>query len=102
MGAGTVVNFAMRILGQTQRFRSLITEPEPGCLLVETDIQSQLPTSFHVVPIGDGLQTRVTISTELKGRTWLEGLFAKFMLQRIYRQELELLARLAMNHTVPS
>lgn len=94
-GAGTIVNFAMRILGRTQSFRSLITEPEPGRLLVETDIQSEIPTSFHVEPAGDSSTTRVTISTQLKGRSWIEGLLAKPTLQKIYRQELELLARLA-------
>jgi polyketide cyclase/dehydrase/lipid transport protein len=94
-GAGTIVNFTMRLLGRTQRFRSLITEPEPGRLLVETDLESEIPTSFLVEPTGDRSTTRVTISTELKGSNWVEGLIAKRVLQKIYRQELELLARLA-------
>jgi hypothetical protein len=92
-GAGTIINFSMRMLGQTQNFRSLITEPAPGRLLVETDIRSQIPTSFEVVSTGDA--SRVTISTILKGRSWIEGLFAKPMLQKIYRQELGLLGELA-------
>lgn len=54
VGAGTIVNFTMRILGRTQSFRTLITEPEPGHLLVETDIKSQVPTSFQILPAGDG------------------------------------------------
>ena len=95
VGAGTIVNFTMRILGRTQSFRSLITEPEPGRLLVETDIRSETATSFHVVPAADASTTRVTISTELKGRSWIERIVAKPTLQKIYRQELELLARLA-------
>jgi hypothetical protein len=95
IGAGTIVNFAMRILRQTQSFRSLITEPEPGRLLVETDIKSGIPTSFHVVPIEQQGQIRVTISTELKGRNFMEGWMAKIMLQKIYGLELELLAQVA-------
>jgi hypothetical protein len=67
VGAGTIVSFTMRILGQTQSFRSLITEPEPGRRLVETDIPSETPTSFQVLPIGNGSTTQVIISTELKG-----------------------------------
>ena len=94
-GAGTIVNFAMRLFGQTQSFHSRITEPEPGRLLVETDMKSGIRTSFHVVPIENERQTRVTISTELKGRNFVEGWIAKRMLQNIYRQELELLAQVA-------
>jgi hypothetical protein len=91
-GAGTIVNFTMRILGQTQSFDSIITEPEPGRLLVETDIKSQIPTSFHVLPIGNDHQSRGTIATELKGQNVVEGFVAKWMLQKIYRQELDLIA----------
>jgi len=70
-GAGTIVNFQMRLLGQTKSFRSLITEPEPGRLLVETDISSATPTSFHVVPLMNERQTQLTIATELKGQNIL-------------------------------
>jgi hypothetical protein len=94
LGEGTVISFTMRILGRTQSFRSLITEPVPGRLLVETDIRSQTPTSFHVTTVGDAAGTQVMISTELKGRSWIEALFAKAMLQKIYQEELELLALL--------
>jgi hypothetical protein len=96
-GTGTIINFSMRILGRVQDFRSLITEPQPGRLLVETDIRSETPTSFEVMPVDESSLTRVTISTELRGRNWVEAQLAKPMLQRIYRQELELLARLAEN-----
>ena len=101
VGAGTIIRFAMRLMGQTQNFRSSITEPEPGRLLVETDLRSQTTTSFQVTPIGES-QARVTISTELKGRNWLEGVLAKPMLQKIYRQELELLAGLAEGRAAPA
>ena len=57
-GAGTIVNFSMRILGRTQDFRSLITEPQPGRLLVETDIRSQSTTSFQVISMEDVSLTR--------------------------------------------
>src|SRR5512143_1960758 len=40
VGAGTIISFDMRLLGQTQSFRSVISEPDPGHLLVETDIKS--------------------------------------------------------------
>jgi hypothetical protein len=95
VGAGTIINFSMRILGRKQDFRSLITEPQPGRLLVETDIRSETPTSFQVLPVEESSLTHVTISTELRARNWIEAQIAKPMLEKIYRQELELLARLA-------
>ena len=94
-GAGTIVNFEMRLLGQTKSFHSLITEPEPGRLLVETDTKSEIPTSFHILPISDGGQTRLTIATELKGQNVVEGFIAKWILQKVYREEMELIARAA-------
>ena len=94
-GAGTIINFEMRILGQTRSFRSLITEPEPGRVLVETDINTKVATSFQVIPMDDGQQSRVTISTELKTGTIVEKFIAKWILQKIYRQELDLLTRVA-------
>jgi hypothetical protein len=100
VGAGTIVNFSMRILGRKQDFRSLITEPQPGRLLVETDIRSETPTSFQVTPMEDASLTHVTIFTELRGRNWIEALLAKPMLEKIYRQELELLAKLAESPAV--
>ena len=93
IGVGTIVNFEMSILGETQSFRSLVTEPEPGRRLVETDLESQTPTLFYVLPITNGEQTRVTISTELKGKSPVEGWIASMILQKIYREELELLAQ---------
>ena len=94
-GAGTIVQFQMRLLGQTQNFRSLITEPEQGRLLVETDLKSEIPTSFHVIPTDDDRHARLTISTELKGRNVMEGFIAKTVLQRVYRAELELIEKAA-------
>ena len=94
-GAGTIVQFQMRLLGQTQSFRSLITEPEPGRLLVETDIKSGIATSFHLAPLSDNQHTRLTISTELKSRNPVEGFIAKIVLQKVYVQELELISRYA-------
>jgi hypothetical protein len=93
-GAGTIVNFKMRILGQTRSFRSLITEPDPGRVLLETDLASDVATKFAVFPLEDESRTQVTIITELQGRNRVENFVAKIMLQKIYGQELEQLARL--------
>ena len=94
-GAGTITRFRMRLLGQTKHFRTLITEPEPGRVLIETDIQSGTPTTFTVSPLEDENGTRVEISTELRSENAVENFIGKFMLQRVYRAELDLLARQA-------
>ncbi len=93
-GEGTIVRFQMHLLGRTRSFRSLITEPQPGQILVETDLTSGTATRFRVSPVDSQDTTEVTISTELKGLSLVEGFVAKAMLQKVYRQELELLARL--------
>jgi hypothetical protein len=97
-GAGTIVSFDMRILGKTQSFRSLITEPDPGRVLLETDLSSGVATRFSVRPLTRENRTQVSVETELSNRSLIEGYVAKALLQRIYRQELELLAKLAEDH----
>ena len=80
-GAGTITRFQMRLLGQTKSFRTLITEPEPGRVLIETDIQSGTPTTFTVSPLEDESGTRVEIATELRSANLAENFIGKFMLQ---------------------
>jgi hypothetical protein len=107
VGEGTIVQFKMRLLGQTRSFRSLITESEPfdvaqgkpGRTLLETDINSGVATRFHVTPAGPD-RAEVTIATELKRVGVVEGFIARMMLQKVYREELDLLARLAESQDV--
>lgn len=101
-GEGTIVRFQMRLLGQTRSFRSLITEPQPGRILLETDLISGAATRFSVFPASSQGLAEVAISTGLKGLGLVAGFVAKNMLQKVYREELDLLARLAENHTTAS
>ena len=39
-GAGTVIRFQMSVFGMKRTFRAVITEPEPGRVLVETDLDA--------------------------------------------------------------
>ena len=95
IGAGTVIGFQMRVLGGTQTFRAAIMEPEPGRVLVETNLPSGAITTFTVDPRLGGQHAQVTIATELAVSNWLEGLVTKMLLHRIYVQELKLLAAYA-------
>ena len=93
VGAGTVVNFQMRLMGSVQDFHSVITEPEPGSVLVESETKRGAVTTFRVEPRGNGTKCQVTISTKtpvpdgLLGR--VQGWLTKQLLQPIYVKELE-------------
>src|SRR5436190_6741489 len=63
-GEGTVIRFVTRAGGQDRRFHVRITEPAPGRVLEEHDLDSDLVTTFTVTPTGEGKQTRVQIATE--------------------------------------
>jgi hypothetical protein len=101
IGAGTIINFQMRLFGATQSFRAAITEPQPGKVLVETNMEpGGAITTFLVTPVGQSPHTDVTITTE--GRTThggmlgiLEKLLTTMLLRPIYVRELALLNTLA-------
>lgn len=96
IGAGTLIRFNMRALGVTRQVLALIREPEPGRILAERDFNTGAQTTFTVDPCGDRRRTTVTISTTWKANG-LEGLIQRWLapplLRRIYREELENLAR---------
>lgn len=97
VGAGTVIAFQMNVLGRAQDFRAEVSEPEPGRVLVETDLNTGAPTTFTVDALDDGKSAKVTISTALHPRSGikgkLQGFFTKRYLRPIYVEELELLEK---------
>jgi hypothetical protein len=101
-GEGTVIRFQMRVLGQTRVLRAVVTEPEPGRVLVETDTGGAGPvTTFTVEPAGS--DSHVTFSTELTSAGGPIGVLERFVLKRIlrrvYRRELEQLNRVAVERS---
>lgn len=98
IGAGTVFRAYMRLLGQRQTFRALVTEPEPGRVLVETTDTGYV-TTFTVDPRADGRQAYVTIATQIAGRAGvfgsLEYRFVRWLLRPVYVKELDQLAAVA-------
>ena len=96
-GAGTVIRCQMRVLGRTRTFRAEITEPDPGRVLVETDVDSGTVTTFTVDPVGNG--SRVTITTDIECRDGLLGRVERFivtrLLQPLYVREIEQLGAVA-------
>ncbi|HEX8117648.1 MAG TPA: SRPBCC family protein [Pyrinomonadaceae bacterium] len=104
-GEGTVIRFQMRVLGQSRVLRAVVTEPEPGRVLVESDTGGAGPvTTFTVEPEGDA--SRVTFSTALASAAGPLGVLERFVLRRVlrrvYARELEQLGRVAVERSAVS
>jgi hypothetical protein len=101
-GAGTRIQFTMHAMGTTKTYLTEISEPIPGSVLLETNLDQQgASTTFTVVPVGDGSRSMVTIRTEWQAhglRGVLERIVAPRALRRIYREELNNLAKTVRHH----
>lgn len=100
IGAGTIIRFEVRALGQTQRFRAFVTEPEPGRVLVEENVEpAPSKTTFTVVKSASGQGTTVSFRTEMTSRPGLFGALERFvskrLMKKMYAEELTLLAACA-------
>lgn len=95
-GAGTKIRFEMILFGKAQAAQSVVTEPEPGRVLVESTLDGLAVTQFIVDPLEEGKASKVTISTEMKSMGFVANLLIKFLFKRIYREELALLAEYAV------
>lgn len=95
VGSGTIVSFTVRVFGQNRPARAVITEPEPGRRLVETDSEAGTVTTFDVEPAADGTGTKVTITTEMRTRPGIAGAIERWvstrLLTHIYEEELGML-----------
>jgi len=99
-GAGTVIRFQMSVFGRKQMLRAAVTEPEPGRILVETDLDTNgAVTTFTVNPGSAPADSHVTISTEIPVRAGflgkIERTLTTLLLRPIYIKELQNLARVA-------
>ena len=94
-GAGTIVLVEGRFAGRTRVIRGIVTEPEPGRLLVESYPEERMVTSFHIVPVGSA-RSDVTISTVLPRRWgllgWMQERVVRRLLSGVFAEELELVA----------
>jgi len=86
----------MRVAGTSRVFEQVVTEPEPGRILVESNTDGSGVTTFTVDESDGGRSAQVTIATDLAARPGFLGLLERLtisiMLPRIYRKELALLA----------
>jgi ribosome-associated toxin RatA of RatAB toxin-antitoxin module len=94
-GEGTELFVDMKVYGQDFHYHQVVTEPEPGRTLVETDVETGQFSRFTFEPLNGGKQTKVTIFSEfpaspgLKG--WVEKLMQPSIAARMYKEELHIL-----------
>lgn len=102
LGAGSVLKVQMKVAGKLQTFKTVVTEPEPGRILVETNDTGYI-TNFIVEPRDDGNSSYVTFTTEIPDNSKLskkiEFFFTKFYLPLVYKKELQMLAEEALNQS---
>lgn len=95
-GAGTTFLVEGRFAGRTRTLRGVVTEPEPGRLLVESYPDDRMQTSFRVIPEPGGEASSVTISSVFPRRRgpigWIEERVIRRLLARVYLEELDLMA----------
>jgi len=99
VGAGTIIRFDVHAYGTVTKCRAIVTEPEPGRVLVETNVEpTESITTFTVVPGANG-GTQVTFVTESQSRKGIAGALERWMstrfLRKLYAEELRLLAQRA-------
>lgn len=99
-GAGTVIRFSVVAMGRKTDFRAVVSEPQPGRVLVErNDPPNASVTTFTVDPGPTGRESDVTISSELPDRPGILGAFERFVTRKVmngmYKDELALLAAVA-------
>ena len=106
-GAGTIIRFKSRILGVEQSFHHRVSEPEPGKVLVEQDIDTvqNVTTTFTVIPVEQGQKSHVEISTTMNTSPGLKGFVERVVVSifnpPIYRKELKLLESVAQKRRTP-
>ena len=102
-GEGTILRFRNKAGGVDRAYRMLVTEPEPGRVLVEKDAEgTDLATTFTVTAL-EGGKSSVRISTEWTASGGVAGLverlFAPRMLRPVYEKELRQLGEYASSRS---
>jgi uncharacterized membrane protein len=81
VGEGTIIRFTMTAGGRTRTARQRVTEPLPGRIIQESDIDDTAVTTFTVTP--DGERSHVHIETTYEGSRGLMGMMERAIAPRI-------------------
>ncbi len=99
VGAGTIIRFSIKVAGRTSHYHQQIEEPDPGKVLVEADLDTDLTTTFTVTPTAEGCHVVMASAWTPHG---LEGVFergfAEHLMHPIYETQLGLLDQYARDH----
>jgi hypothetical protein len=91
-GTGTRVNVYLSSFGKTRTMALVVSEPEPGHVLMEREVGTDLVTTFTVDPADDGAKSRVTIVTDFSARSGIVGMFERVLnpslMRYVYNLEL--------------
>jgi ribosome-associated toxin RatA of RatAB toxin-antitoxin module len=102
-GAGTELRVALEMYGQKFSYHQIVTEPEPGRTLVETDIETGQFSRFTFEPLNGGKQTKVTIFSEFPASNGIKGFMERLMqpsiVSRLYKKELRNLEQYMANRS---
>lgn len=104
VGAGTRFTLHAMSLGGRTQMHMAVTEPEPGAVLIERDVNTGLTTTFTVKPISP-TESRVTFETAWQPPSGLKGVIDRyttpFFMRIVYRQELRILNDYARQQVLP-
>jgi len=104
-GAGTIIRFKVKALGFEETAHQQVSEPEPGHVLVEQDIDSprNAKTTFTVTPVDEDQKAHVEIATTMDTSPGFKGLVERLLVPLIqppvYRKELQLLEEVAQQRS---
>lgn len=97
-GDGTVIRVGMKSFGKRTSFRASVSEPQPGRVLVEREIDGAgVVTTFTVHPAGqDGSEVTIETTWTPKGPgAFVERWLAPPFLRSVYKEELHNLEKAA-------
>ncbi len=99
-GAGTIIRFRARAFGIERPARSIISEPEPGRVLMETEMISHIVTTYTLTPQSEG-KTMLQIASQWQSSrnpfVALQQAFYPKLMRSMDAKELELIAAFVSN-----
>lgn len=93
VGAGTVMRVTMAAMGTKQELHISVSEPEPGRVMVESDLETGLITTFTFEPANEGRSSQVTITAEATPSPGLQGWLERMVTPGLLWEELRLLEK---------
>lgn len=103
-GTGTVFRLNMNVMGNRSSLEMVLTEPEPGRVVLERDEKAGITTTWKLTPIEGSDRCLIELTSEFQSKPgiagMLERLIFKPVIRSIYRQELDNINEYATKGTV--